>query len=95
MLTRIRTEVTAQGDSRVRRAWYHNPRSDVVLIHDARTGAFLSFEIEWDGRGGRRAYVTWARGPGSGRASSIRAKPTPCPPRPPRWSSGTCSPGPT
>ena len=64
MLTKIRTEVTAQGDSRLRRAWYHSPRADVLLVHDARGGAFLSFEIEWDGRGGRRAYVTWVRGAG-------------------------------
>ena len=64
MLTKIRTEVTAQGDARLRRAWYHAVRSDVVLVHDARTGAFVSFEIEWEGRGGRRAYVAWARGAG-------------------------------
>lgn len=64
MLTRIRTEVTAQGDARVRRGWYHSLHADVVLLHDARSGAFLSFEIEWDARGGRRAYVTWARGAG-------------------------------
>jgi hypothetical protein len=64
VLTKIRTEVTAQGDARLRRAWYHNPRADVLLVHDARTGAFLSCEIEWEGRGGRRAYVTWARAVG-------------------------------
>ncbi len=64
MLTRIRTEVTAQGDARVRRGWYHGLRADVLLLHDARSGAFLSFEIEWDARGARRAYVTWARGAG-------------------------------
>lgn len=64
MLTKIRTEVTAEGDARQRRAWYHGPRADVVLIHDARSGSFLSAEIEWEGRGGRRAYVTWARGVG-------------------------------
>ncbi|HEX7896779.1 MAG TPA: hypothetical protein VF950_03410 [Planctomycetota bacterium] len=64
MLTKIRTEVTAQGDARLRRAWYHNPRADVLLVHDARTGAFLSAEIEWEGRGGQRAYVTWARAVG-------------------------------
>jgi hypothetical protein len=64
VLTKIRTEVTAQGDARQRRAWYHNPRADVLLVHDAQTGAFLSAEIEWEGRGGRRAYVTWARAVG-------------------------------
>lgn len=63
-LTKIRTEVTAQGDARQRRAWYHGPRADVVLVHDARTGAFLSFEIEWEARGARRAYVAWGRGVG-------------------------------
>jgi hypothetical protein len=64
VLTRIRTDATAQGDARLRRAWYHNPRADVLLVHDAHTGAFLSFEIEWEGRGGRRAYVTWVRAAG-------------------------------
>ena len=64
MLTKIATEVTAQGDARVRRAWYHGTQADVVLFHDARTGTFLSGEIEWDARGGRRAYVSWARGAG-------------------------------
>ena len=64
MLTRIRTEVTAQGDARVRRAWYHGVAADVVLFHDSRSGGFLSAEVEWDARGGRRAYVTWARGAG-------------------------------
>jgi hypothetical protein len=64
MLTRIRTDVTAQGDTRVRRGWYHGLHADVVLHHDARSGAFLSFEIEWDARGGRRAYIAWARGAG-------------------------------
>ena len=60
----MRTEVTAHGDERQRRAWYHGARSDVVLVHDARSGAFLSFEIEWDTRGGRRAYVAWVRAAG-------------------------------
>lgn len=64
MLTKIRTEITAQGDERRRRAWYHGPRADVVLVHDARTGTFLSFEVEWEGRGGRRAYVQWIRSAG-------------------------------
>jgi hypothetical protein len=64
MLTRIRTDVTAQDNQRQRRAWYHGARCDVVLVHDARSGAFLSAEIEWDGRGGRRSYVHWARAVG-------------------------------
>lgn len=64
MLTKIATEVTAQGDTRVRRAWYHGTQADVMLFHDARTGSFLSFEVEWEARGGRRAYVAWARGAG-------------------------------
>jgi len=64
MLTKIRTDVTAQADARLRRAWYHSPRADVVLVHDARSGTFVSFEIEWEGRGARRAYVTWVRGAG-------------------------------
>ncbi len=64
MLTRMRTDVTAQGDTRVRRAWYHGVRADVLLTHDASSGNFLSFEVEWDARGARRAYVTWVRAAG-------------------------------
>jgi hypothetical protein len=37
----------------------------VLLHHDADTGAFLSFEIDFEGCSGvRRATVTWARGIG-------------------------------
>ncbi|HLF93694.1 MAG TPA: hypothetical protein VJB14_09530 [Planctomycetota bacterium] len=61
MLTRIESRVVRQPDSRIRRAWYQSASADVVLHHDAETGAFLWFEIEADGRGGRRWTVTWAR----------------------------------
>jgi hypothetical protein len=65
MLTKIESRVVRQPDSRVRRAWYQSSSSDVVLLHDAETGEFLSFEIDWEGRRGiRRSYVTWARGIG-------------------------------
>ena len=65
MLTKIESRVVRQPDSRVRRAWYQSATSDVVLLHDAETGDFLSFEIDWEGRRGiRRSYVTWARGIG-------------------------------
>lgn len=64
MLTKIQTEVVRQPDRRLRRAWYHSVSSDVVLIHDAESGTMLSFEIEWEGRGGRRAYVVWGRAVG-------------------------------
>ena len=84
MLTRMRTDVTAQGDARVRRAWYHGLRSDVVLNHDAHSGSFLSFEVEWDARGARRAYVTWVRGAGvrtgvvdTGESDALRHKAAP------------------
>ena len=84
MLTRMRTDVTAQGDARVRRAWYHGLRSDIVLNHDARSGTFLSFEVEWDAHGARRAYVTWARGAGlrtgvvdTGESDALRHKASP------------------
>lgn len=62
MLTKIESRVVRQTDVRVRRAWYQSARADVVLIHDAETGEFLSFEIDFESRlGVRRAYVTWAR----------------------------------
>ena len=61
MLTKIESRVVRQTDSRVRRAWYQSASADVLLHHDAETGAFLSFEIDADGRGGRRWTVTWAR----------------------------------
>ena len=61
VLTKIESKVVRQPDSRVRRAWYQSASADVVLHHDAETGAFLSFEIDADGRGGRRWTVTWAR----------------------------------
>ena len=62
MLTKIESRVVRQPDSRVRRAWYQSAAADVILMHDAETGEFLSFEIDWEGRRGvRRAYVTWAR----------------------------------
>lgn len=62
MLTKIESRVVRQPDSRVRRAWYQSASADVVLMHDAETGEFLSFEIDWEGRRGvRRSYVTWAR----------------------------------
>ena len=62
MLTKIESRVVRQPDSRVRRAWYQSAAADVVLLHDAETGEFLAFEIDWEGRRGvRRAYVTWAR----------------------------------
>jgi len=65
VLTKIESRVVRQPDSRVRRAWYQSASADVVLMHDAETGEFLSFEIEWEGRRGiRRSYVTWARGIG-------------------------------
>lgn len=65
MLTKIESRVVRQPDSRVRRAWYQSASADVVLFHDAQTGEFLSFEIDWEGRRGvRRAYVAWARGIG-------------------------------
>jgi hypothetical protein len=64
VLTKIQTEVVRQPDARLRRAWYHNASSDVVLLHDAQTGALVSFEIEWEGGGGRRSYVVWGRAVG-------------------------------
>jgi hypothetical protein len=65
MLTKIESRVVRQPDSRVRRAWYQSAESDAVLLHDAETGAFLSFELEWESRRGtRRAHLTWTRGIG-------------------------------
>ena len=64
MLTKIQTEIVRQPEARVRRAWYHNASSDVVLFHDDQTGTMLSFEIEWEGRGCRRSYVVWGRAVG-------------------------------
>jgi len=49
----------------VRRAWYQSAAAEVLLHHDTETGAFLSFEIDFEGCSGvRRAYVAWARGIG-------------------------------
>jgi hypothetical protein len=63
MLTKIESRVVRQPDTRVRRAWYQSAEADVVLLHDADTGSFLSFELEWEGRRGgvRRAHLTWTR----------------------------------
>ena len=62
MLTKIETRVVRQTDSRMRRAWYQSASADVVLLHDADTGEFLSFELDWEGRRGvQRAYLTWTR----------------------------------
>jgi hypothetical protein len=63
MLTKIDTKVVRQPDSRVRRTWYQSASSDAILVHDADTGEFLSFELEWEGRRGvQRSYLTWTRG---------------------------------
>jgi hypothetical protein len=73
VLTKIESRVVRQPDSRVRRAWYQSATADVLLLHDADTGEFLSFEIDWEGRSGvQRSYVTWARGIGirSGRVDT-------------------------
>ena len=65
MLTKIESRVVRQPDSKVRRAWYQSATAEVVLHHDAETGAFLSFEIDYEGCAGvRRAYVLWSRGVG-------------------------------
>jgi hypothetical protein len=65
MLTKIETRVVRQDDSRSRRAWYQSASSDAILIHDADTGEFLSFELEWEGRRRvERSYLTWTRGVG-------------------------------
>jgi hypothetical protein len=65
VLTKIETRVVRQPDSRVRRAWYQSASADLVLLHDAQSGEFLSFEMDWEGRFGvRRCYVTWTRGSG-------------------------------
>lgn len=64
MLTKIVSEVVRHPDARVRRAYYHSPTAEVLLEHDAETGAFRSFEIEWDGPGARRDCVLWARAVG-------------------------------
>ncbi len=65
MLTKIESRVVRQPDSRVRRAWYQSATAEVILHHDADTGSFLSFEIDFEGCAGvRRAYVSWARGIG-------------------------------
>ena len=65
MLTKIETRVVRQDDSRTRRAWYQSASSDAILIHDADTGEFLSFELEWEGRRRvERSYLTWTRGVG-------------------------------
>jgi hypothetical protein len=65
MLTKIESRVVRQPDSRIRRAWYQSASAEVVLHHDADTGAFLFFEIDFEGSPGvRRAYVSWARGIG-------------------------------
>jgi hypothetical protein len=64
MLTKILSEVVRQPDARLRRAWYHSPTAEVLLEHDADSGAFRSFEIEWDAPGFRRHSVLWARAVG-------------------------------
>ncbi|HEV3028616.1 MAG TPA: hypothetical protein VG457_13645 [Planctomycetota bacterium] len=65
MLTKIESRVVRQPDSKMRRAWYQSAAAEVILYHDADTGAFLSFEIDFEGCAGvRRAYVSWARGIG-------------------------------
>jgi hypothetical protein len=65
MLTKIESRVVRQPDCRVRRAWYQSATAEVVLHHDAATGDFLSFEIDFEGVPGVwRAYVCWARGVG-------------------------------
>lgn len=64
MLTKINTEVVRQPDRRIRRAWYQGPAAEILLEHDADSGAFLAFEIEWETGGDRRAYVSWGRAVG-------------------------------
>ncbi len=64
MLTKIDSDVVRQPDRRVRRAWYQSDSADVLLEHDATDGTFLSFEIDGDGRGGRRWFVSWGRAVG-------------------------------
>jgi hypothetical protein len=64
MLTKIQSEVVRQPDRRIRRAWYQCASADVLLEHDVADGSFLSFEIEGDGGGGRRWFVSWGRAVG-------------------------------
>ena len=64
MLTKIDSEVVRQPDRRIRRAWYQSASADVLLEHDANNGTFLSFEIDGDGRGDRRWFVSWGRSVG-------------------------------
>lgn len=64
MLTKIQSEVVRQPDQRLRRAWYQSPFADVLLEHDADSGALVSFEIDGEGRGRRRWFVRWGRAVG-------------------------------
>jgi len=65
MLTKIESRVVRQPDRRERRAWYQSAAAEVVLHHDADTGALLRFEIDFEGSPGvRRAFVCWTRGVG-------------------------------
>ena len=47
MLTKIESRVVRQPDTRVRRAWYQSATADVLLLHDADTGEFLSWHVEF------------------------------------------------
>lgn len=64
MLTKIDSEVVRQPDRRLRRAWYQSPFSDVLLEHDADTGTLIGFEIDGEGGGHRRWFVSWGRSVG-------------------------------
>jgi hypothetical protein len=61
VLTKIDSKVVRQFDRRFRRAWYQSASSDVVLEHDLETGALLAFEIEGEGWGRNRWFVSWGR----------------------------------
>jgi hypothetical protein len=64
VLTKIDSRVVRQPDRGIRRAWYQSASSDVVLEHDLETGALLAFEIEGEGRGRNRWFVSWGRSVG-------------------------------
>jgi len=61
MLAKIDPRAVRQLEESVLRAWYHDLSSDVVVEHDRKDGALLSFEIDWEDLHGARRYARWSR----------------------------------
>jgi len=61
MFAKIDPRTVRQLEEDVLRSWYHDLSADVLVEHDRKTGALLTFEIDWEEPGGVHPFVRWSR----------------------------------